>query len=109
MPMAHACNPSYLARAEIVRIIVWAQTGQKSLWDPHVNGKRLGAVAFAWEKKWDPISKITKTKRAGGITQMLEELPSAEFKPQYCQKIKKNPSSLLSRKMKWSNQSDWLL
>jgi hypothetical protein len=22
MPMAHACNPSYLARAEIVRIIV---------------------------------------------------------------------------------------
>jgi hypothetical protein len=26
--------------------------------------------------KWDPISKITNTKRAGGVAQVVEHLPS---------------------------------
>jgi hypothetical protein len=41
--------------------------------------------------KQEDISKITKEKRAGGMAQVTEHLPSkcknAEFKTQYCQPL----------------------
>jgi hypothetical protein len=42
-------------------------------------------------KKRDPISKITRAKIADVIAQAVECLPNkyTEFKPQYCQKIKR--------------------
>jgi hypothetical protein len=30
----------------------------------------------AWAKTQDPVQKTTKTKRAGGVAQMVEHLPS---------------------------------
>jgi hypothetical protein len=30
---------------------------------------------LAWVKKWDPIFKITRAKRAGGMAQMVALLP----------------------------------
>jgi hypothetical protein len=46
-------------------------------------------------KEQDPISKITRAKSAGGVTKAVEWVPAcqagnSEFKPQYCQKKKKN-------------------
>jgi hypothetical protein len=41
----------------------------------------------AWENiSWDPISKNSSQKRAGGVTQCV----SPEFKPQYCKKKERN-------------------
>jgi hypothetical protein len=59
----------------------------------HLNGKKLGMVVYTchlrgklkigkfqsslvWAKKQDSISKITITKRAGGMTQVVECLAS---------------------------------
>jgi hypothetical protein len=43
------------------------------------------------KKKQEDISKIAKEKRAGGMVQVTEHLPSKyknpEFKPQYCQPL----------------------
>jgi predicted S18 family serine protease len=42
---------------------------------------------LAWSKKQDPISKITRVKRAGDMVQTIERLPSKcealSSKPQY--------------------------
>jgi hypothetical protein len=45
VPVTHTCNPIFLAtwEAEIQRITVTGQPGQKSLRDPHLNGK-----SWAW-------------------------------------------------------------
>jgi hypothetical protein len=40
-----------------------------------------------WAKKLDPIRKITKAKRAGGMAQMVEHLPSKS------EALNSNPSS----------------
>jgi hypothetical protein len=55
----------------------------------------LGPISMerSWAgKEWDPISKNTTAKGAGGEAEVLEHLPSkcnAEFRPQYQQKNKK--------------------
>jgi hypothetical protein len=37
-------------------------------------------------EKWDPISKITRTKRIGGMARVIEHLPSK------CEALSSNPS-----------------
>jgi hypothetical protein len=49
-------------------------------------------VQAVWSIKQDLTSKITNTKRAGGVAREVEHMPSKqaqgpEFKPQYYQKI----------------------
>jgi hypothetical protein len=50
-------------------------------------------------QKLDPISKITRKKRAGGMVQIVEHMPnkhkSPEFKPQYCKQTKKTQTKSL--------------
>jgi hypothetical protein len=55
---------------------------------PHLNRKKLGVVVHichpsncrkpktrpVWGKKEDPISKITRAKRAGGVAQEVQQL-----------------------------------
>jgi hypothetical protein len=51
---------------------------------------RRFAIQASLSKKQDPTSKVNRAKRAGGVAQAAEHLPSkykAEFKPQYCQKV----------------------
>jgi hypothetical protein len=45
-------------------------------------------------KKQDPISKIFKTKRAGGMVQVAECLPSK------CEAVSSNPSTAKKKKKK---------
>jgi hypothetical protein len=63
--MAHACNPSY--------------SGGR---DQEDNGSKPAQA----NRSQDPISKKPITKRAGGVAQGV----GPQFKPQYCQKKKKN-------------------
>jgi hypothetical protein len=78
---------------------------QRKFVRPHFNGKKLSAVVHAchpsnsknlkigrswstlvWAKEREPISKITRAKRARWMAQAVECLPSkhkAGFKPQY--------------------------
>jgi hypothetical protein len=63
--VSHACQPSYVGSTNR-EIVVQASLGINK----------------------DPISKITNTKRAGGMVQMVECLPSkVGFNLQYCQEI----------------------
>jgi hypothetical protein len=62
--VAHACNPSYSGGRD------QEDHGLKAAW---ANSLR------------DPISKKPITKKAGGVAQGV----SPEFKPQYCQKKRK--------------------
>jgi hypothetical protein len=39
-------------------------------------GRRISVLGWSQAKSEDPISKITKVKRAGGMAQMVESLPS---------------------------------
>jgi hypothetical protein len=57
-------------------------------------------------KKGDPISKITRTKKAGGGAQVIEcLLKKHEFKPQYCQK---NVEEWINEYMSgWMHKLDW--
>jgi hypothetical protein len=63
--VVHTCPTSYLRKAKIGGS--WSRQ--------------------AWAEKWDPISKITRAKRAGGVAQVIRvfvwQAWSPEFKPQY--------------------------
>jgi hypothetical protein len=50
----YACNPSY--------------------WE--ALSRRIMVRGWHWEKTWDPIKKLNKTKRAGSVAQVVEHLPS---------------------------------
>jgi hypothetical protein len=77
--------------AEIRGMVVPSHLGQKILWDPHLNRKKLNMVAHtchlsnsrkgkigglwakqAWAKKWEPVSKITGAKQNGSTAQVAE-------------------------------------
>jgi hypothetical protein len=64
MPVAHACNPSYL--------------GDR---DKEDGGLKPVQASYSW----DPISKNPSQKGAGGVAQG----EGSEFKPQYHKKKKK--------------------
>jgi hypothetical protein len=87
--------------AEICRIRVQGQQRPKDLWDPHLSGEKLGLGARTCHstyirkprnvgitaqddlgKKQDPLSKITRAKRAEDMAQVLQ-VQRSEFKPQY--------------------------
>jgi hypothetical protein len=70
--VVHACNSSYLGNREIGRIMVQTSLG----------------------KKRDPISKITRAKRAGGVAQVVEPLPSK------CKALSSNPKTKKKKKKK---------
>jgi hypothetical protein len=76
---------------EIRRIAVLDQHRQNSWQDQHLNRKMQGMEACtcypsntgkckiggSWlGKKWEPVSKTTRAKRAGGMAQLLEYLPN---------------------------------
>jgi hypothetical protein len=56
---------------------------------PKIGGSQSRLV---WAKVRDPISKITRAKRAGSVTQTAEQLPS-QFKA-----LSSNPSSAKKKK-----------
>jgi hypothetical protein len=41
---------------------------------------KISQFKSTWAEKWDPISKITRAKKAGGMAQVVEWLPR-NFKP----------------------------
>jgi hypothetical protein len=52
------------------------------------------SVQPSLREKQDPISKITKAKRAGGMAQAVEHLP-IKHKAQYHQKIKNHVCNII--------------
>jgi hypothetical protein len=75
--------------AEIRRIMGLDYPGQKNLWDSISMEKKLDMVCHPSDSgkqasmvnKWDPISKITIAKRAGGMVQVIKYLPCKSLKP----------------------------
>jgi hypothetical protein len=68
-PVVHTCNPSY--------------SGGRDQEDHSSKLVRANSSR-------DPISTIPNKKMAGGVAQVVEQLPSkCETKPQYCQKTNK--------------------
>jgi hypothetical protein len=85
--------PSYF-EAEIRRITIQASLGKKEFPKPHFNGTKLGVVFVSaipeiagnvklevevnagLSKEQDSIFKITRAKRAGGVTQVVGYLLS---------------------------------
>jgi hypothetical protein len=69
-----------ISEAGIGRIIAPGQPGQNSLRNPISMEKKLGRVVHACHpsngRKQDPISIITRAKRAGGVAQAVEHLNS---------------------------------
>jgi hypothetical protein len=89
--MAHACNARYLGvrdHEDCSLRLAWT----KSLWDPisiykpdmvavipsmqENTGRRIMLWGQPREKTWDPIWKISETKRDGGVAQVVEHLHS---------------------------------
>jgi hypothetical protein len=67
----HTCNLSY-SETEIWRTPVQGQPGQKRL---HINKQaRCGGALLLEVGAWGP--RLALGKRAGGMTQVVEQLPS---------------------------------
>jgi hypothetical protein len=88
--VAQACNPSHLRSGDLEDCSAKPAQG-KSQWDPISTSGWLQAYypSYLWGStnrritdqtcpgvKQDPISKISSTKRAGEVTQVVEHLPS---------------------------------
>jgi hypothetical protein len=96
------CTAVILATWEIEtgRIVVPSQSGKKVCETPSQWGKSQvwcyvpvlpvsTLVQAGLGKKWDPISKITKAKRAGGMAQTVECLPWVQIPVPPLQKRKR--------------------
>jgi hypothetical protein len=57
-------------------------------------GRRIGVQGQSGQKLRDPISKLTKVKRVGGVAQVVEHLPSK------CAAQSSNPNTARGKKRK---------
>jgi hypothetical protein len=107
--VAKACKPNYLGGRKIRRIVVRVQPGQKVCKTPSQPMARHGgaylsspAICGSTNRritvqanlgiKWDPISKITKAKSTGNMTQVVEDLPDK------CKAWSSTPSTIGKKK-----------